>query len=152
MKIISLAYQTVPGDELVEAKSFFVTPQQGILGDCRGAKPEEQITILSQRHWDEALSEVGCPETPWTARKARILVDDLELSNFFIGRRLKIGTSAVLELVEETTPCKKMERVCAGLLRALARDWRGGGRFKVLVRGVFNIEDEAFWLPPKHAQ
>lgn len=112
----------------------------GLEGDSKGAKfPRRQITILSAEAWQEALAAVGQPDLPWTARRANLLVRGIVLPRAR-GAVLAIG-GVRLEVTEQTYPCRRMEEACAGLLKALAPDWRGGVTCRVTAGGVVRLGD-----------
>ncbi|MEL6209012.1 MAG: MOSC domain-containing protein, partial [Pseudomonadota bacterium] len=45
------------------------------------------------------------------------------------------------EVTGQTWPCKRMEEAQTGLLKALAKDWRGGVTCRVLVPGEIAVGD-----------
>ncbi|MEL6246333.1 MAG: MOSC domain-containing protein, partial [Pseudomonadota bacterium] len=46
-----------------------------------------------------------------------------------------------LEVTGQTWPCKRMEEAQPGLLKAMAKDWRGGLTCKVIDEGRISIGD-----------
>ena len=72
-------------------------------------------------------------------RRANLLVEGVELP------RAKGGAHRVgpvrLEVTGQTYPCIRMEEARAGLLKALARDWRGGVTCRVLSGGPIALGD-----------
>ena len=56
-----------------------------------------------------------------------------------------------LEVTGQTCACARMEEARAGLLKALAREWRGGVTCRVLVGGAVRIGDavEVLLRPPE---
>ena len=56
-----------------------------------------------------------------------------------------------LEVTGQTYPCLRMEEAHAGLLSALAKDWRGGVTARVLAGGVVALGDavEVLVDPPE---
>ncbi len=137
-----------------EIESGVITVEAGLEGDHKGPKfPLRRITILSREDWEAALVELadlaGVPRLPWTARRANLLVEGVRLPRAR-GAQLKIGP-VVLEVTYPTQPCKRMDEVHPGLLKALHPDWRGGVTCRVLEGGRVCIGDEAVVLfsPPE---
>lgn len=127
-----------------------ITLQGGLVGDFKGAKyPRRQITVLAREDWQAALAEIGHPHLPWTVRRANLLVEGVELPRA-AGGILRIGTVR-LEVTGQTYPCARMEEARAGLLSALARDWRGGVTCRVLDGGSISLDDpvEVTVRPPR---
>jgi MOSC domain-containing protein YiiM len=114
---------------------------EGLAGDSKGAKfPKRQITVLAREAWAAATAEAGDPTLPWTARRANLLIEGVELPKGK-GGVLRIGPVR-LEVTGQTYPCVRMEEACTGLLRTLARDWRGGGvTCRVLAGGGVRLDD-----------
>ena len=100
-----------------------VTVEAGIDGDCRGIKPDHQVSILFREAWADACRDAGA-ELPWTTRRANLLVEGLDWPRQ-AGGRICIG-EVVLEVTEETRPCALMEAAFRGLRDAMRPDWRGG--------------------------
>ena len=79
---------------------------------------------MAREAWEAALAALGGPHLAWTARRANLLVEGVELPRAK-GAMLRVG-QARLEVTGQTYPCVRMEEARAGLLKALAKDWRGG--------------------------
>jgi MOSC domain-containing protein YiiM len=134
-----------------------ITPQAGLAGDYKGARhPRRQITVLAREAWEAALAEfpadlfpASSPDLPWTARRANLLVEGIELPRAK-GGILQIGPVR-LEITGQTYPCHRMEESRAGLLAALAKDWRGGVTCRVLEGGLVRLDDpvEVLLRPPE---
>ena len=117
-----------------------ITIAAGLEGDFKGAKyPRRQITVLAREAWEAALEDVGHATLPWTARRANLLVAGVRLPRA-AGGILKIG-QVCLEVTGQTYPCLRMDEAHAGLLSALAKDWRGGITARVLEGGVVALGD-----------
>jgi MOSC domain-containing protein YiiM len=149
MGIARRGARRVPMQEVSEG---LVTTKDGLIGDFKGAKyPRRQITVLAREDWDAALAEIGHPELPWTARRANLLVEGVELPRA-AGGILRIGPVR-LEITAQTYPCARMEEAQAGLLSALARDWRGGVTCRVLDGGPIALGGSVdVLLRPKRAE
>lgn len=129
-----------------------ITIAAGLAGDHKGARfPERAITILAVEDWRDAVSmiipghastDVESPEEiPWTVRRANLLVEGLRLPRA-TGSILEIG-AVTLEVTRQTYPCRRMDEAHPGLMKALARNWRGGLTTRVVQPGVVQIGDGA---------
>ena len=126
----------------------------GVEGDYKGAKhPRRGVTVLAREAWEAALADLGVDngeeELPWTARRANLLVERVDLPRA-VGGVVRIG-GAVLEVTYPTTPCKRMDEARAGLLRALYPDWRGGITCRVVEGGEVALGDgvDVLVAPPE---
>ncbi len=134
-----------------------ITCEAGLEGDHKGAKFKlRQITVLALEQWQAALRDLAAqsPEDgevvlPWTVRRANLLVQGVALPKAR-GGVVRIGP-VTLEVTYPTQPCKRMDDVYPGLLRALHPDWRGGITSRVLEPGEIRIGDEVEVLvrPPE---
>jgi len=90
------------------------------------------------------------PQLAWTARRAKLLVTMIRLPRVR-GAILRVG-QVVLEVTDQTQPCRRMEEAHPGLLKALHPDWRGGVTCRVLEEGVIRIGDAVAieYAPPEH--
>lgn len=130
-----------------------ISAASGLDGDHKGARfPNRQITVLAQEDWLVAISDLGiaAADAPWTIRRANLLLAGLRLPRAK-GAVLRIGP-VTLEITGQTYPCSRMEHAMPGLLKALARDWRGGVTARVLAGGIVHIGDcaEIVSSPPEH--
>lgn len=133
-----------------EVGSAAISCAAGLEGDFKGAKyPRRQITVLAREGWEAALAALGGADLPWTARRANLLVEGVRLPRA-AGGILQIG-GVRLEVTGQTYPCGRMEAAHAGLLAALAEDWRGGVTARVLEGGSVALGDEVAVLvdPPE---
>jgi MOSC domain-containing protein YiiM len=145
-RVIGLARRAVSRAPMEEVSSCLVTPEIGVMGDCKGQRfPLRQVTILAREDWQAALADVaasagmGPVDLPWTARRANVYVESVKLPQ---GRGSVISLGgALLEVTEETYPCAQMELALRGLREALSPDWRGGVTCKVLSGGSVAIGD-----------
>jgi len=139
-RLIGIARRGARRAPMQEIGDGLITQQGGLAGDFKGAKyPRRQITVLAREDWQAALAEIGQPDLPWTVRRANLLVEGLELPRA-AGGVLRIGTVS-LEVTAQTYPCARMEEAQAGLLSALAKDWRGGVTCRVLEGGPIALGD-----------
>ncbi len=133
-----------------------ITTEAGLIGDHKGKKfRNRQITVLSLEQWLEALASIpaevdGEPlKLPWTARRANLLVEGVDLPRAR-GGILRIGP-VKFEVTYPTQPCKRMDEAQPGLLKALHPAWRGGVTARVLEGGEIQLGDEVEILvrPPE---
>ena len=149
-RLIGIARRGARRAPMQEVCDGLITEQLGLDGDFKGAKyPRRQITVLTHKDWQAALAEVGRRDLPWTARRANLLVEDVELPRA-AGGILRIGPVR-LEVTAQTYPCVRMEEAQTGLLSALAKDWRGGVTCRVLNGGPIALGDpvEVTTRPPR---
>lgn len=133
--------------EAIAAGSISV--EKGLAGDYKGARyRNRQITILARQDWDAAAADAGNPYAPWTLRRANLLVEHLRLPRAK-GAILRIS-DVTLEVTGQTYPCRRMEEALPGLLKSMARDWRGGLTTRVLTAGDIRVGDsvEIVSAPP----
>ncbi len=117
-----------------------VSRESGLKGDRRGHSRGRQVTVLAKEAWEQACSDLGLP-LQWTARRANLLVEGLDLAET-TGQRLQIG-DLVLEITGETRPCERMEEAKTGLRETLSPDWRGGVTCTVISGAVIQAGDPA---------
>ena len=122
---------------MAETERAEVTPDLGILGDARGAKPGRQVTVLFREGWESACRDLGVA-LPWVTRRANLLVEGMAVPRE--RAHLVIG-DLILEVMEETKPCRVMEAACRGLRQALAPEWRGGVTCRVIRGGTIRVGD-----------
>ena len=123
-----------------EIAEGLISVEAGLAGDCKGVKyPRRQITVLAREAWDAALAELGGSGLAWTARRANLLVAGVELPRAK-GGILRVGPVR-LEVTSQTYPCARMDEARQGLLKALAKDWRGGVTCRVLSGGHIALGD-----------
>lgn len=106
-----------------------VSASHGLEGDHAGKSPDRLVTVMSTEAWQDALDALDPPleageHLDWTLRRANLLTVGAALPRAK-GGIIRIG-ELVLEVTGQTWPCKRMEEARPGLLKALARDWRGG--------------------------
>jgi MOSC domain-containing protein YiiM len=139
-RLIGIARRPVRRALMQEIAEGPISVDAGLVGDCKGVKyPRRQITVLAHEAWHAALAELGDPGLAWTARRANLLVAGVELPRAK-GGILRVG-QVRLEVTSQTYPCARMDETRHGLLKALARDWRGGVTCRVLVGGHVALGD-----------
>ena len=139
-KLENIATRHAKRAPMIESRKILITLEGGLAGDSRGKLGKRQVTVLAREAWDRALTGLT-PPIPWTARRANLLVSDLDLADS-LGQTLTIGP-IVLEITGETAPCERMDEACPGLKEALEPEWRGGVTCRVVRGGSIQIGDEA---------
>ena len=119
----------------------------GLEGDHAGKRPDRIVSVLAAEDWAAACADLNPPadpiaELPWLTRRANLLLEGVRLPRAS-GAILKIG-EVELEVRKQTYPCKRMEDARPGLLKALAKNWRGGVLCSVRKGGGVRVGDDAF--------
>jgi MOSC domain-containing protein YiiM len=136
-RLLDIAVHPIPGAPMQRLSSVTITAS-GVAGDVPRTKPHRQVTVVAQAAWQRACADLGA-EVPWTARRANLLVDGVELART-TGKRLRVGT-VLLEITGETKPCGTMDKQHFGLQAALTPDWRAGVTCHVLEPGEIKVGD-----------
>jgi MOSC domain-containing protein YiiM len=140
-RLIGIARRKEARAQMEEIAEGAISLEAGLAGDCKGAKYQRrQITVLLHEDWQRALAELGAADLPWTTRRANLLVTGITLPKGR-GGILRVGPVR-LDVTAQTYPCARMEEAHAGLLKALAKDWRGGVTCRVLSGGAIALGDE----------
>ena len=121
-----------------------ITTDQGVVGDFRGKPGKRQVTVLSEADWEKACSIIGT-QLPWTARRANLLVSDIQFDASSVGKKIQIG-ELELQITKETVPCYRMDEAHDGMQDALMAHWRGGVCCQVLQSGHVQHGDEVLFL------
>ena len=139
-RLVGIARREQRRAPMQEIAEGVISVEAGLAGDSKGAKfPLRQITVLAREAWAAAAAEVGDPILSWTVRRANLLVEGVELPRAR-GGIFSVG-AVRLEVTGRTYPCIRMEEARAGLLKALAADWRGGVTCRVLSGGPIGLGD-----------
>lgn len=138
-KLIGIATKDSKRAPMQTLDSTFISLDKGVGNDFRGRPSKRQVTVLSLAAWQEANAILDT-ELPWTARRANLLVDALELENT-AGRILRIGEVELL-ITRETDPCERMQEAAEGLFDALKVHWRGGVCCRVIREGRIKLGDD----------
>lgn len=115
-----------------------ISRDAGLANDFRGRSRKRQVTLISAGAWGDVCAEIG-EDLPWTARRANLLVDGIDLPRV-TGDIIRIGDVS-LRVELETDPCSRMDEQYAGLKQALSKDWRGGVCCTVQRGGEVSIGD-----------
>lgn len=148
--VAGIARHARPRGEMQVIDRVRITVESGLDGDFRGAvKPggrgRRQVSLIERGDWEAAMADLGV-DHHWSARRANLLVDGLDLPQQD-GARLRIG-EVVLEITQECDPCSRMEEIEPGLKAALTPDWRGGALAKVIAGGEIAVGDTIAIMVP----
>ena len=136
--VLALALRPEKGGAMALAESISLTPENGVIGD-HGTSKNRQVTLLDEANWIAACEEIST-KLPWTARRANILVQGIDLPKL-VEQRVWVGT-ALVEVIGEVDPCYVMDAAQNGLKDALKTDWRGGVYARVIESGVVAPDDK----------
>lgn len=137
-KILQIAIRDASRAPLQMLEKATVSAEKGLVGDFRGTVKGRQVTVLVREAWESACRDLGM-DVDWTARRANVLVEGLDLHDT-TGKHLQLG-DVVLEITGETTPCPRMDEAQQGLQDALAPDWRAGVTCVVRTPGDIQVGD-----------
>ena len=138
-RLLAIARRARPKAPMEELGEVELSPEFGVKGDFRGRPGRRQLVILSAEDWADAQAELGGEPSPWTVRRANLLVAGMTLSRG-PAARLRIG-EILVELTGECDPCEVMDRQRPGLRAALEPDWRGGRTARVIEGGRLRVGD-----------
>ncbi|MFN2570048.1 MAG: MOSC domain-containing protein [Gemmatimonadales bacterium] len=116
---------------------------RGIVGNA-DTGGRRQVTIIAQRAWESAVTDLGVKVEP-VARRANLLLSGISLEQTR-GQTLLIGGCRLL-IRGETRPCERMDEAQAGLRTALRPGWRGGVFAEVLDDGEIEVGAPVEWAP-----
>src|SRR5690349_13511519 len=105
----------------------------GIQGDKHAVAVSDRQVLLADK---EALDAVGV--TPGTI-KENLTVEGLNVMDLPEGSRLRLGTSAVLEITKICEPCFRMDEIRDGLKQEL--EGRRGMVARVIQGGTIHLGD-----------
>lgn len=132
-RLIGIATKAAHKGPMTEVGAARITVERGVDDDVRGKPGPRQVTVLVKSGWDAACAELGAGPLSWTARRANLLVEGIELRGK-VGLDLQVG-DALLAITGETRPCQRMNQAQPGLRPALEDDWRGGVTCRVVRSG-----------------
>ncbi len=139
-KIVGLCIRPGRRETPEERRALVLVPGTGVVDD-HGTSEKRQITIMAKEAWTDAASTVD-GTLPWTARRANVLVEGVDLGSLLLGGRLTLGACEI-EVVGETYPCDQMDEACDGLKAALLPETRGGVYGRIVAAGTIAIGDAA---------
>jgi len=137
-RLIGILRKERPHAEPEALERAKISRDGGVEGDYRGRVSDNKVTVIAREDWQAACAELG-RELPWTTRRANVLTEGIDLPQR-LGARLKLGP-VVLEVIDETKPCSRMEAAATGLRNALSPDWRGGVSCMVIEAGEIALGD-----------
>ncbi|MDC0602162.1 MOSC domain-containing protein [Aliiglaciecola sp.] len=145
MKLLGIATRTKNQAPMNTHEWAEISLSDGVVGDFRRRPGKRQVTVMSKAQWQSACVEIGT-DLPWTIRRANLLVDDYHFSANDLGKIIQIG-DVLLQVMDETEPCHKMDQQHEGLRAALTPQWRGGVCCKVINSGELKIGEEVLINP-----
>lgn len=144
IRITSIVYKpegTVPNPEdhylRVPLESANLIAGHGIEGDRKGGNPKRNLNIMSFETL-EALRKEGFSTLPGQMGE-QIVIQGLGLSRLAEGNQLKIGDTALVEVISHRTGCQRFERI-QGKAPQLA-EGRMGIMAKVVTGGRISVGD-----------
>ncbi|WP_455201129.1 MOSC domain-containing protein [Kaarinaea lacus] len=138
-KLIGIAIRHKKRGPMQTLNKAFISLGKGVEDDFRGKPSKRQVTVMSQKAWQDANAILGT-ELPWTTRRANLLVDELDLENT-AGKTIVVG-DVVLRITQETDPCERMTEAATGLYDVLKANWRGGVCCRVISEGHVKLGDD----------
>ncbi len=107
----------------------------GVRGDRKRGTPRH-VVLVAEEGWKAACDTLGVVLDP-RERRGQIVVRGVDLAAA-VGQRLQVG-DVVLDVVDECTPCGRMNQVQPGLKEALRRDVRAGVFATVVRPGTIQV-------------
>ena len=145
-RLIGIARKARKRAPMEELERVRIAVEGGIEGDHRRHMRRRSVSVLAREGWDAALADLDPQaDLPWTCRRANLFVEGVALPRE-ICARLQIGP-VLLEVMDETWPCARMEEEHPGLCKALIPDWRGGVVCRVLAEGEVALGDAVEAMP-----
>src|SRR5690606_20734959 len=89
----------------------------GVAGDLHAGGAAERAVCLMRQEWLDEFAGRGMT-VPGGAMGENLLLRGLPASAFEPGARLRVGRDVVVEVTAPRTPCRELEDVAPGLLRA----------------------------------
>ena len=94
-RLIGIAHRPAHRAPMQTVESAVIAEGGGVEGDHKGQKfPRRGVTILAREAWEAALADLakagGVAELHWTARRANLLVEGVELPRA-LGGIVRIG-------------------------------------------------------------
>jgi MOSC domain-containing protein YiiM len=115
----------------------------GIEAERRVRSTRRHVTVLSREGWEAACRQLGAG-LHWSARRANFLIEGLDLRDCS-GRWLRIG-DVLMEVTGRNSPCRRMDEVLPGLLKALGPEWRSGVTARVVSGGRVTLGAVVEWV------
>ncbi len=144
MILHGIATKPVKKGPMVPVETGTIT-STGLEGNYYGtirnfAKPYRQVTVLSLDQWGLAMKELGT-NIEWHMRRANLCISGYEFSPSDVGRTICVGDAAMLYIMGECDPCRRMDEVHAGLMKALMPEFRAGVICQVRRQGWIRVGD-----------
>jgi MOSC domain-containing protein YiiM len=146
-QIVSIVYTPDRSDYVRPEDRYARTPTdsaelivgKGINGDRKGSKyPARQINLMAEQTVKELATE-GFKTAPGELGE-QIVVSGVDIDNLNPGDRVRLGSSAILEVDKARTGCDRFERV-QGLSKSRTAG-RLGQMLRVIAGGMIRVGDE----------
>ncbi|HKA05626.1 MAG TPA: MOSC domain-containing protein [Gemmataceae bacterium] len=143
--IVSIAYkpadiESKPPDRFarVPVETVELVAEKGIAGDRKGTGRERHLNVMARDTLD-GLTADGCKTAPGEMGE-QIVVAGIDIDCLPAGTRLRFGSEAVIEVVNQRTGCERLEHIQKIAIRATT------GRLGVMCRvergGTIRVGDE----------
>lgn len=134
-------HSELAGEGMQEALMVELIAGKGIAGNPRYSKrpTRRQVTLIEREILEEHAAVMGLDEIAPGVVRSNIETTGVWFREL-IGKRVRIGSSAVLYLYEARIPCHKMDAVARGL-RRLMEGGKQGVLAQVVVSGVIQTGD-----------
>lgn len=130
--LLALSVRPVRRAPVCLMDELLLSVHDGVAGDRYSKSGGRQVTVLTREGWASACAELEV-ELHWSARRSNLLIEGLDLRNS-LGRVLCVG-EVRLKVTGQNNPCRRMDEVHPGLLKALGPGWRGGITARVITGG-----------------
>lgn len=129
------------GERMQDVFTMELIAGKGIAGNPRYSKrpTRRQVTLIEREILEEHAAVMGLDEIAPGVVRSNIETTGVWFREL-IGKRVRIGTSAVLYLYEARIPCHKMDAIAKGL-RQLMEGGKQGVLAQVVVSGVIQPGD-----------
>ena len=78
--LLGIAVKRTQDPSRVVLDEATISCETGVADDIKGKPGKRQVTVLSREAWDEVCAELG-EQLPWTARRANLLVEGIDLAD-----------------------------------------------------------------------
>jgi MOSC domain-containing protein YiiM len=143
--IVSIAVKPAGGESRpadrfarVVVESAELVAGQGIAGDRKSGTRDRHLNVMTRQTLDQMRAE-GCRTGPGEMGE-QIVLAGIDLNGLASGTQLRLGPTAIIEIVKERTPCSRFEQVQKLTIQAA---WgRLGVMCRVVEGGVIRVGDE----------
>lgn len=145
-RLAGIARHDRPKGAMETVAAVSITAALGVAGDYRGAMAarkvtrKRQVSLIEAESWQATLADLHAT-LEWHHARRNLLITSLRLPRQ-PGTMVAIGTTLVIEIVDECDPCERMEALVPGLRAAMTPDWRGGFLGRVVQDGDIAVGDD----------